>query len=485
MAITLKTNWVARDIVKPIHMNEIGEAVNGKLDLTGGTIQGTGNTLFNVITADGSPMFQVSSSATRGTVMIDGKTDCRGSMELTGGVQAAGAVYGLRFMVSGSTTPSFNAECITKAYLESVAVLTRVTNTVSGTINFTGAIPTSTGVNYNNEAQLTTKRYVDNLVASSVPTNMVTLDTVQTITAAKTFNVNPLCTVDPTTNNHLVRKGYADDTYLNRTGGTQTIHGYKTFALVPQVNADPEGDNYLARKAYVDARYNAAISAIPTNYVTTNTEQTISANKTLTGTYTVGRTSDNGTAFLIQHATGASVGPNIQFLYSTSGETGFNIYSTGTNGIRVVTRSGTTMLQPSNIVNVDIGTDTGRFRNGYFGTMYYNSLGGTSDKRYKKDINRLSTEIAWNIITNSPSVSYLYDKERVPTDDQRVNFGFVAQDVEALLGKEFVEKYKLISKSDDRYTIDYTQYVPILTSVVQDLRRELDEIKQLIKGGNN
>lgn len=51
-------------------------------------------------------------------------------------------------------------------------------------------------------------------VIPSIPTNLVTTDTAQTISGKKTFSVLPESSATPTTNNQLVNKNYIDTNFL-------------------------------------------------------------------------------------------------------------------------------------------------------------------------------------------------------------------------------------------------------------------------------
>ncbi len=72
----------------------------------------------------------------------------------------------------------------------------------------------------------------------------------QTIQGVKTFTTAPESTSDPTNNNGLVRRLYADLTYVGLTGN-QTIAGTKTFSSVPGSSQDPVSGNDLVRLSYL------------------------------------------------------------------------------------------------------------------------------------------------------------------------------------------------------------------------------------------
>ena len=108
-------------------------------------------------------------------------------------------------------------------------------------------------------------------------------------------NFTPICSVaSPTANNHLTRKDYIDNNFLDRTNNlTQNINGFKTFTndttfnsqatfntLCPISSVNPTAGNHLTRRDYVE-----------NNFVDKTSTQTIVGNKIFNG-----NTSYNGTA---------------------------------------------------------------------------------------------------------------------------------------------------------------------------------------------
>ncbi|MCL2312201.1 MAG: hypothetical protein FWC41_06915, partial [Firmicutes bacterium] len=95
--------------------------------------------------------------------------------------------------------------------------------------------------------------------------NLVTLNTQQTITVRKTFDVLPESSAIPTVNNQLVNKKYVDDEIINAVNGdidlsgfvdtstNQSIDGIKVF-IQPVYSPNPIFDSHLATKAYVDMK---------------------------------------------------------------------------------------------------------------------------------------------------------------------------------------------------------------------------------------
>lgn len=111
-----------------------------------------------------------------------------------------------------------------------------------------------------NDTDLANKAYVDEVVANAgggggqIPpadlSNYVTLDTAQTLTGLKTFNELPISTSTPNNNSQLVTKAYTDDTYIKRTDYQQAIvyKGLKdSAAAVEAVPTKNSGDLYIVK----------------------------------------------------------------------------------------------------------------------------------------------------------------------------------------------------------------------------------------------
>jgi hypothetical protein len=107
--------------------------------------------------------------------------------------------------------------------------------------------------------ELVNKKYVD----SSIPANVVLLEGNQRLgNGIKIFKNLPECSSPPTTSNQLVNKTYVDSlvpTPLNAVliDGDQTIGtGVKTFTNLPQSSTIPLNPADLVNKKYVDGTYN-------------------------------------------------------------------------------------------------------------------------------------------------------------------------------------------------------------------------------------
>lgn len=191
------------------------------------------------------------------------------------------------------------------------------------TVDINSSVPTL--ASSTNTNQIASTAFVQSVI-STIPTNYVTTDTTQTLTTGiKTFTNLPECSTVPTTANQLVNKNYVDNsipTNYVTTNTSQTLTtGIKTFTNLPECSAVPTTANQLCNKAYVDSGA----------FVTLNTNQTISGQKTLTNfNYLIndnGVGSNNGT-LLFQD----SAGDGALMYYN-------NDDSAGTGGLRVVSSS--------------------------------------------------------------------------------------------------------------------------------------------------
>ena len=76
------------------------------------------------------------------------------------------------------------------AKVSSTAVTIDTDQTITAHKNFTGTVTVTTQPNTDSSTKVATTEYVKNVLDEASPTNMVTTDTVQTITGSKTFDKN-------------------------------------------------------------------------------------------------------------------------------------------------------------------------------------------------------------------------------------------------------------------------------------------------------
>lgn len=85
--------------------------------------------------------------------------------------------------------------------------------------------------------------------------NLAKLDQGNTFTGENTFNIIPKSSGTPANDADLATKKYIDDIVDNKVSktGPETIEGVKTFASIPLCQQRPTNGNQLANKDYVDS----------------------------------------------------------------------------------------------------------------------------------------------------------------------------------------------------------------------------------------
>lgn len=198
--------------------------------------------------------------------------------------------------------------------------------------------------------------------------NFVDLTTNQTIVSGiKTFNTLPQSSAVPSLGNELVNKTFTDATYVDLVNN-ETIGGIKTFTSLPESSAVPATGDQLVNKTFVDGAISAG------SFVTTNTTQTVSGQKTFTATTSyitgdlvmgsggsgknivceniVATMSNNGNLYCTQNL------GTVNLATSTNRSGPINI-GTGTVG-KTITIGGTadTQVLNSNTLTINTGTST-------------------------------------------------------------------------------------------------------------------------------
>jgi len=125
-----------------------------------------------------------------------------------------------------------------------------------------------------------------------------------------------------------------------------------------------------------------------------------------------------------------------------------------------------------------------------------------SDKRFKKDIQKINGAIA--IINKLKPVSYYFDTEKyggIGFDEDRLTYGFLAQELEQVI-PELVKDKRLVLNSNKKLdagmsdtqetgifkVVNYTMMVPVLTQAIKEQQviiesqdKRLDELEKLVK----
>lgn len=117
---------------------------------------------------------------------------------------------------------------------------------------------------------------------------------------------------------------------------------------------------------------------------------------------------------------------------------------------------------------------------------YSGNFGYGSDRRIKKDIEPISTELAEKLIFESQPIQF-----RMKEGDGRIRFGFIAQEIQEIISTDDYAVVSLakngirdVDKDDeDTYirTIDYTQFIAPLVKVAQEQEKRIDAMEKEVE----
>jgi hypothetical protein len=133
---------------------------------------------------------------------------------------------------------------------------------------------------------------------------------------------------------------------------------------------------------------------------------------------------------------------------------------------------------------------------GYFNAdVYSGGLYLGSDRRLKRDIKPI--ENALDIVMQIEPVEYYYDTEKYPYmgfDENRLSYGFVAQDLEIVVPNMVKEKnlnlhtegmttadFQQKREVEQFKVVNYTLMIPILTQAVKEQQEEIESLEQRIE----
>ena len=138
----------------------------------------------------------------------------------------------------------------------------------------------------------------------------------------------------------------------------------------------------------------------------------------------------------------------------------YNAYTTGTTGTTTATLWACGCGKPSarkNALEIKMNGDVQ-------GIGFYQV---TSDKREKHDISYLTNNEIDNVMKLKPC-TFVYNGDK----EERVNYGFIAQDVEEIYPE-------MVNSSDkEKLHLKYEAIIPVLCKAIQELKQELDSLKR-------
>jgi len=282
----------------------------------------------------------------------------------------------------------------------------------------------------------------------------------------------------------------------------------KDFALFTQVRApifyDSNNTNY-----YTDPASTSVLNALQFNYT-----QHGSANNIRMGNSTTMNAISSGTnnaAFGVEALGNCTTGSrNFAYgyaaLYSVSSGSnniamgdaaGYNVSSGGNNLLFGINSGRTGFQSPQSIAGVTTGSNQIHMGNESHTTARIQiSWTVNSDQRDKTDITPIN--VGLDFVNKLNPVTFRWDKrsdyeDRTPTGENKLEeltLGFLAQEVEEVeksYGYDVSTKTNLVVDRDveqDHFGITYEKMIPILTKAIQELKAEVETLKNQINGIN-
>jgi hypothetical protein len=156
--------------------------------------------------------------------------------------------------------------------------------------------------------------------------------------------------------------------------------------------------------------------------------------------------------------------------------TGYSNVADMLNNI-VMRTAGTERIRIDNVGNVGIGTISPTVKLQVNGDIIANSIGGSSDLRFKTNIRPISN--ALDKVRALRGVYFNWNQEEYPEKQfgSNVELGFIAQEVEKII-PEIVTKDKT---KDEFRSIKYDKLVALLVEAIKEQQKQIDSLKYEMK----
>lgn len=107
------------------------------------------------------------------------------------------------------------------------------------------------------------------------------------------------------------------------------------------------------------------------------------------------------------------------------------------------------------------------------GILTAESLTQSSDSRLKTNVNTIET--ALDNVLKLRGVTFYWDKTKIPSSSDNLQYGFIAQEVEKIFPD-------LVTTDSNGYkTMNYIGVIPVLTEAVKELKKENEELKSTLE----
>ena len=129
-----------------------------------------------------------------------------------------------------------------------------------------------------------------------------------------------------------------------------------------------------------------------------------------------------------------------------------------------------TYFKPGDDNHADLGASALAWKDVY----YEGNISDTSDVRFKKNIN--DSDLGLLFINDLRSVKY---NDKTDNDTYKKKYGLIAQEVQEALTKAGVDSFSgVVDQDENHLRLDYTQFISPLIKAIQELSKEVEELKK-------
>jgi len=273
-------------------------------------------------------------------------------------------------------------------------------------------------------------------------------------TSVKQTAGNTLTIGDNTSTSALIIQSGSGGITVN--SGTGTI-GISTDASATTLNIGTGG---AEKTITVGSTNTTSATAIQSGKGGITFSETIASNivPITTGTYNLGSASNKFNSLFINNINTTTF--NITSIITTEVLSSTNLTVKSTTGyVNILGGSGIKLysdMTPYAVDSINIGSSSL-----HYDQMYANSFNTVSDRRLKTNIRPLNRGLNFINAIHPVEFNYINKKKDV--------YGFIAQDVENELNDVNQSLIKIPDTDDGFYSIEYTQFIPIIIKSIQDL----------------
>ena len=310
-------------------------------------------------------------------------------------------------------------------------------------------------------------------------------DKVALLAQGNTYIILGKVSTDSITNNYYPTAAEVANTYLSKTDANSD-YLKKTDASSTYLSKTDANSDYL-KKTDASSTYESQTHALDTYETKTHAESTYMSQSTGDSRYRGINTPfdeiKSGSKSFKINSSGEIAGSGLQIGTTNSALDNINTNILRTDYIRYKGATSSTSglqltstdLYPVSNGGYSLGTATRQFKDVRALNVYVNgSPVSGSDKRKKKNIKDLARKYIRMFFKLCP-VTYKYKNGQ----SNRTHAGFIAQEVEQAAKDEGIELEDLAAvciDEDGTYGLRYEEFVPILTAVVQEQQKQIEDL---------